>query len=410
MSLTTLTNKRLLAVLFLGFSSGLPLALIGSTLQAWFTEANIDLVMIGSVSLLGIPYTFKFLWAPLMDYFSIPFLGKRRGWILLTQAGLAISLLVLSYMQPEVHTMTMMIIALIVAFFSASQDIAIDAYRTDVLEANERGLGAAYFVFAYRVAVLFSGGLGLVFAHYFGWQVTYQIMAALILVAMIPAYKAPLLPDLKVANNIFQTVTAALQDLLQRERILLLILFIIFYKFGSALAMSLMTTFLLKGLGFTLTEVGLAYKTASFAGAILGAFVGGIILLRWNIYCALLYFGLAQAFSILTLVALAIVGRDFALMTATIFIENFCSGMSTAAFFAFLMSLCNHHYTASQFALLSAIDSIGRVFLGPVAGYMVASFGWTQLYIASFLLCFPGIVLLILLKDKVVAHAHATAN
>lgn len=409
MSSKMLINMRLLAVLCLGFASGLPLALVGSTLQAWFTEASIDLVTIGALSLLGIPYTLKFLWAPLMDHYRLPW-GKRRGWILAMQLGVIITLIALANMDPTVEAGTMAIIALAVAFFSASQDVAITAYQTDILTSEERGLGAAYYVFAYRVAVLISGGLALVFAEYLGWKLTYELMAFLMLLSMLVTYKAPQVTELATSQNIFQTILGSLNDLLQRERIIWLLLFIVFYKFGDALALTLMTNFLLHGLGFSLTEVGLAYKVVSFIATVLGAFVGGIFLTRWNIYRALLVFGLAQMFSNLMFVALAMVGKHFTLMTASIFIENFCSGLSTAALLAFMMSLCNHRYTASQFALLSAVASLGRVFLGPVAGVMVEHIGWVQFYIWSVILCSPGIIFLMFLKEKVSSYAPAIAE
>lgn len=414
MSTTTtriLINPRLLAILILGFASGLPLSLTGATLQAWFTEAHVSLKAIGALSLIGIPYTLKFLWAPLMDHYGISSLGKRKSWILLMQFALVLALLLLAQMDPTYQASRIGMIALMIAFFSASQDISINAYTTDVLIPEERGLGAAYTVFAYRVALLISGGLALVIADYIGWKRTYELMALLMLLAMIPTFLAPRVHAVtSSARNLYQTTLHALTDLLQREKIVLLLFFIMFYKFGDALALSLITNFLLHGLGFSLTEVGLAYKVVSFVAMILGGFAGGILLTRWNIYQALLCFGIAQAFSNLTFALLALVGKHFALMATSVFIENFCSGLSTAALLAFMMSLCNHRYTASQFALLSAVASLGRVFLGPVAALMVENAGWVQYYIWSFVLCFPGIVLLIFLKDEVLYHVHATAD
>jgi len=404
-----LMNKRLFAVLLLGFSSGLPLALTSTTLQAWFTQAHINLVTIGALSLIGIPYTLKFLWSPFMDYYGLSKLGKRRTWILLTQAGLVITLLLLAQMDPSTEAMSMSWIALTIAFFSASQDISITAYQTDILEEKERGLGAAYYVFAYRVALLLSGGIALIFADYFGFKLTYQIMALLVFLSMIAAYVAPRAVELPMrATSLFQSTVDSVKDFFTREKMVWLLLFIVFYKFGDALALSLMTNFLLQGLGFTLTEVGLAYKIVSFVATILGAFFGGILLTKWNIYRALLLFGLAQAFSNLLFALLAIVGKHFVLMSFSIFIENFCSGLSTAALLAFMMSLCNHRYTASQFALLSALASLGRVFLGPLAAVLVQNIGWTSFYVVSFVACFPGIIFLLFLKEKGSTHAHAT--
>lgn len=396
-----LINHRLFAILVLGFASGLPLSLTGATLQAWFTEANVSLKAIGTLSLLGIPYTLKFLWAPLMDYYGFSLLGKRKGWILLTQLALVILLLCLSRMNPAYQTGMIGILALLIAFFSASQDISINAYTTDVLHPEERGLGAAYTVFAYRVAILVSGGLALVFADYFGWQHTYEFMAFLMLLGMLPTYFAPRPAEAQfTGSNLYQTTLSAILDFAKRDQILLVLLFIFLYKFGDALALSLITNFLLHGLGFTLTEVGLAYKIVSFIAMILGGFFGGMIMTRWNIYSALLLFGVAQAFSNLTFAILAYAGKNFSLMIAAVFTENFCSGLSTAALFAFMMSLCDHRFTASQFAILSAIASLGRVFLGPIAALMVENLGWSQYFVWSFLLCLPGIFILTLLKKN----------
>lgn len=412
--MSTITPRRrfytpLLAILALGFSSGLPFNLVGSTLQAWFTEANISLTTIGALSLVGIPYTLKFLWAPIMDHYSVPILGKRRGWIWLMQIGLVITLFIMAQLNPANQAIQISLIALVVAFFSASQDISITAYQTDVLAPEERGLGVACYIFTYRVAILISGGLTLILANYIGWKLVYEIMAGLILLSMIPTLKAPHVNEIATtSNNLFETTWLALTDLMQREKVISLFLFIMLYKMGDALALQLMTNFLLHGLGFSLVEVGLAYKVVSFVATVLGAFVGGIFLARWNIYRALLVFGFAQAFSNLMFVLLALVGKDFSLMAISMAIENFCSGLSTAALFAFLMSLCNHRYSASQYALLSAIASLGRVFLGPVAAFMVEHLGWVQFYVWSFVACFPGIIILVLLKDRVLNYAPAT--
>ena len=407
---TILINARLLAILSMGFASGLPLALTGSTLQAWFTEANISLVTIGALTLLGIPYTLKFIWAPLMDQFLLPKLGKRRGWVLIAQAGLVITLLILANMQPSTQAWWMGIVALSIAFFSASQDIAVDAYRTDMLPVEERGLGAAYYIFAYRMALLLASGLSLVLADYIGWRATYEMMALLMLFSMLGTFFAPKPIEATPAANVLITIKQAFYDLLNREKIILLLLFIVFYKFGDAMALSLMTNFLLHGLGFTLIEVGLAYKSVSIIATILGAFIGGLILTRCHIYWSLLVFGLLQAISNFLFVLLAMIGKNFSFMVFSLFTENFCSGLSTAAFLAFLMSLCNRKFTATQYALFSAIAALGRVFVGPIAGILVENLGWVQFYTWAFLLSFPGIFILFLLRNRVLSHAHVVLD
>jgi len=406
-----LINGRLLSILLLGFSAGLPLSLTSTTLQAWFTEANADLKAIGALSLIGLPYILKFLWAPLMDYFSLPGLGLRRGWIICMQACLVLSFLLLAQLHPETQGSQIYCLAILIAFWSASQDIAIDAYRTDILHPEERGLGASYYVFTYRVALLFSGGAALVFADYWGFKVTYEIMALVTALLMVITLKIPTPVVLKIKDkDVFQSIFAAIQDLLRRDRVIFILLFLIFYKVGDALASQLMTNFLLKGLGFSLTEVGSAYKIVSFMAAVLGGFAGGILLTRWNLYRALLIFGIMQAFSTLAFALLAMLAKQFTLMMVVIFVENFCSGLSTAALLAFMMSLCNHHYTASQFALLSAIASLGRVFLGPLAAFLVQNLGWVEFFVWSFMLSFPGILFLLFLKTEVSAYAPAAAT
>lgn len=402
-------NTRLLAVLALGFSSGLPLALTGTTLQAWYTSANVDLKTIGALSLIGLPYTLKFLWAPLMDYYGLSPLGKRKSWILLTQFLLFLSVLILSKMNPAAQAGGIGLMAFAIAFFSASQDISINAYTTNVLYPQERGLGAAYTTLAYRIAMLVSGGLALIFADYLGWEKTYEIMAVIMLFTMLPAYLAPDVVDAEMkAESLYAATKQALLEMFKRDKIILILLLIIFYKFGDALALSLISNFLLHGLGFSLTEVGVAYKMVSIVAMIIGGLAGGFFLMRWNIYYALLVFAIAQAVSNLMFAVLAFIGKHFLFMTLSVFIENFCSGLSTAALVAFIMSLCDSRYTATQFALLTAIAAVGRVFLGPIAALMVEHLGWMQFFIWSFLFCFPGIAMLVLLKDEVVCHVQTT--
>lgn len=401
-------NPRILTVLFLAFSSGLPLALTASTLQAWFTQAGVGLAAIGALTLVGVPYNFKFIWAPIMDRFVPPWWGRRRGWICLTQLGLCLTLFMLANLNPAVSPMLMGSLALFIAFLSASQDIAIDAYRADILLPEERGLGAAVTIFAARIAMLIAGGLALVIADHFGWRLTYELMAVLIAISIVATYFGPETEQhIKAPKNFMAAVVEPFKDLLRRESIGIILLFVIFYKIGDALALSLMSNFLLHGLGFSLTDVGIAYKTFGLFATILGAFAGGMWMTRLNLYWALLLFGLAQAFSNLLFMLLAYAGKSYLLMTSAIFIESFCSGMSTAALLAFLMSLCHQQYSATQYAFLSALFSIGRVFLGPVAAYMVAHLGWMNFYFWSFVICFPGIMLLVWLRGKVNFNVEA---
>ena len=399
-------NRRLAAVLFLSFSSGLPLSLTSSTLQAWFTQAGINIVTIGALSLAGLPYVWKFLWSPVMDRFVPPLLGRRRGWILVTQLFLCVTILILGNMNPNLESGMMGLMALVIAFISASQDIAFDAYRTDVLLPEERGVGAAITIFGFRIAVLLSGGLALILADHFGWRVTYELMAVLLASITIATFLAPEPQELPPPKNFVAALVEPFTDLFKREAIVYILLFVVFYKLGDALTGALMSNFLLSGLGFSLTDVGLAYKTIGLVATILGAFAGGVWMPRLGLYRSLLVFGLIQAFSNLTFVLLAMAGKSYIFMVFTIFADSFCGGMSTAAFVAFIMALCNHRYSATQYACLSALAAIGRVFLGPMAGMMVEHMGWTSFYAWAFLLSFPGLILLTLIRKEVVFNAE----
>lgn len=400
-------DRSILAVFLLGFSAGLPLALTGSTLQAWLTQSGVNVVAIGAFSLVGVPYVWKVLWAPVLDRFIPPLWGRRRGWILVTQLGLCAALFILAQLDPQAQPAWIGVLALAIAFISASQDIAIDAYRTDILLPEQRGLGAAAYIFSYRMAMLISGGLALVVADHVGWRITYEIMAFLLGLSILFTYFAPEISvSIQAPKTFVDAVIKPLANLFKRDRVVVIMLFILFYKFGDAVALALMSNFLLKGIGFSLTAIGVAYKTFGLLATIIGAFVGGALLTRLSLFRALLLFGMLQAFSNLMFMFLALAGKSYFLMVTSIFIEAFCSGMGTAAFMAFLMALCDHRYTATQFACLSGIAAIGRVFIGPLAGVMALHLGWVSYFGWSFILSFPGIFLLFALRDRVRLHAE----
>jgi len=266
-----ITNRRIQTVLLLGFSSGLPLALTGSSLQAWFTQSGVDLLTIGSLTLLGLPYVWKFLWAPLLDKFVPPLLGRRRGWILLTQLGLCIAIVIMAHLNPLKQPSMIGFIALIIAFISATQDIATDAYRTDILHPDERGLGAAAVTMGFRIAMLVSGGLALVMADHLGWQVTFEMIAGLIGLSIIATWFAPNEPPCVTPTQSLATfIIQPFKDLLSRDKIAYILLFVMIYKLGDALALALMSNFLLGELGFTLTDVGIAFKTFGLIATLMG--------------------------------------------------------------------------------------------------------------------------------------------
>ncbi|MBY0544211.1 MAG: MFS transporter [Gammaproteobacteria bacterium] len=398
----TYFNRRLLAVMLLGFSSGLPMALTGTALQAWFTISGISIIHIGFLALLGQPYVFKFLWAPFLDRFALPFLGRRRGWIACMQVAIAVMIFLMSSQNPLLHPVFLALMGLLLALFSATQDIAFNAYQTEILHEKERGLGAAYGVSGYRIAMLISGAFSFVLADNVGWQTTYEIMAAFMLVGACGVLIAP---ESKNSSYIPKSLKAAivepLAEFLSRDSAKLLLLLIVLYKLSDAFALTLSSTFFIRGLGFTQTEVGLMMKGVGLAASIIGVLLGGSLMLRMGLYFSLFWFGLLQAISNLAFMVLAMCGKSLVMMGVAIFIEQACSGMGTAAFVAFLMSLCDKRYTATQYALLSALAAIGRVFVGPLAGIMVAHIGWAQFYLWSFIIALPSLGLLWVLRGRV---------
>jgi PAT family beta-lactamase induction signal transducer AmpG len=408
--LDVLRSPRLAVILVLSFSSGLPLALTGSTLQAWLTVAGIDIQTIAWFSWIGIPYLLKFLWSPLVDRFIPPFLGRRRGWMLLTQIGLVLGIAAMGTASPDDTLWLLGALALWVAFASATQDIVVDAYRADLLPAKERGLGAAVSVLGYRIAMLVSGGLALILADQFGWRATYFLMAALMAIGIVASFVAPE-PETPAdtPRSLRDAVILPLADFFSRPGALGLLALIMLYKFGDALAGTLTTAFLIRGAGFSLTDVGLVNKWLGFASLVLGGLLGGALLVQMSLVRALLLFGALQAVSNLSFAVLAWAGKSYPLLVFTVAFENLASGMGTAAFVAFAMALCNHRFSATQYALLSALASLGRVLFGPTTGELVARMGWAEFFVLTFFAALPGLWLVWLRREEITAIERAPA-
>jgi len=404
-------NRRIGAMLALGFASGLPLALTSGTLQAWMTVEGLDIKTIGFFSLVGQAYIFKFLWAPLMDRYTPPLLGRRRGWLLLTQLGLVLGIAAMAFCPPREALWALAGLAALVAFLSASQDIVFDAYSTDVLEPAERGVGAAVKVLGYRLAMLVSGGLALWLAdRVLGWPQMYLLMAALMAAGMLTLLWAPE-PDVpaRAPHSLEAAVLGPLRDFFGREGAWWLLLLIVLYKLGDAFAGALSTTFLIRGVGFSAGEVGLVNKTLGLAATIIGALFGGTLMVRLGLYRSLLLFGVMQAVSNLGYWVLAVTPAHLWTMGAAIGIENLCGGMGTAAFVALLMALCNRSFSATQYALLSALASVGRVYVGPSSGYLVEAWGWAPFYLGTVAISLPGVLLLRAMRGTI-NHYEAQAR
>ncbi|AAO89755.1 AmpG family muropeptide MFS transporter [Coxiella burnetii] len=397
-----LFNRRVMTVLFLSFSSTLPLVLLTGTLQAWYTAAGVSLMVIGSLSLLQYAYLVKFVWAPFMDRYAPLGLGRRRSWILLTQISLAGALAVMAFMNPAYHPWELFWLSAVVAFISASQDVVIDGYRVDVLRQKERGFGVAVTTVGGRMAMLVGGGLALILAADYGWRATYLTMALLMLIQIIPTLTAPN-PEKPVYPpvTLHAAVVAPFRELLTRKHIVMILLLVLIYKFGDALALALNTTFLMRGVGFTLLELGYSYKLTSVIASLLGGFAGGFFMPRLGLYRSLMVFGFLQTVTNLSFMVLALVGKNFPVMIGSIFSDYFCGGLSTAAFVAFLIALCKREYSATQYAILSALMAVSRVVIGPVAAYLVKHMGWAPFYLITFFAGFPALLILRWLRDRI---------
>jgi PAT family beta-lactamase induction signal transducer AmpG len=375
----------------LGFASGLPLALTAGTLQAWLTVEGVDLKTIGIFTLVGLPYTLKFLWAPFMDRIVPPWLGRRRGWMLLTQLCVALGLALMAMTNPRTHPEWLAAYAVLVAFLSASLDIVFDAYRTDTLQPHERGLGAAVWVNGYRIALLVAGAGALWLADSVGWQTTYLAMAAVMLAGAAIIILSP--EPTRLADppkSLGEAVGAPLREFFSRPQAVGFLAVIVLYKLGDAFASSLQTSFLIGGMGFSATEVG-AVKGLGIFATLFGALLGGVMMTRTSLVPSLLLFGLLQAVSNLGFAVLAAAGKSTAILTAAVVIENVTGGMGTAAFVALVMSLCDPRYTATQFALLSSLEALGRVFAGRPSAGLVDMMGWAQFFVVTLVVALPGL-------------------
>lgn len=385
------------ALLFLGFSSGLPLFLTSKTLQAWMTVEGVNLRSIGLFSLVGLPYSLKFIWSPLLDRFVPPFLGRRRGWLVLTQGALLLAIAAMALQQPRQALQFLAINALLIAFFSATQDIAADAYRTDVLEEREMGAGAAVFVLGYRVALLATGALALILADQIPWPTVYLLMSLLMAVGLLSSFWAPEPSEQeRPPESLSDAVVLPFAEFFQRSgfiRAVFMLVFIVLYKLGDALVNNMSTPFLLKT-GFTQTDIGAIQGGMGLVATIIGTLAGGAILSKIGINRSLWVFGALQAVSNLAYLVLAQVGKSYPFLVLTINIENFCAGLGTAAFVAFLMSLCNQRFSATQYALLSSLMAVSRDILVAPAGGLAEATGWPLFFLLSIVAAIPGLLLL----------------
>jgi PAT family beta-lactamase induction signal transducer AmpG len=399
-----LSNARVSAALTLGFASGLPFNLPQSTLQAWLASLDVDLKTIGWLTLVGLPYAFKFLWAPLLDRFVPPFLGRRRGWIVLLQGALALVIAALGLRPPNEAIYAVAVLALLLSFLSASQDVVIDAYRTDTLRPVERGLGSSAVQLGWRLASLVSGAVALVLSKFIGWRDTYFLMALLMAATVVLTLFAPE-PERRVMppRTLRAAVLEPLGELLARPGALALVGLVVLYKVGDAAALSLSTAFLIKGVGFTAEQVGAVAKTTSLAAILVGTVIGGLVFARLGLYRSMMIFGVLQAATNLLYSWLAVTGHSMPVMIVAVGVDNLAGAMGATVFGAFIMALCDPRFSAFQFAILSSLSATARSVMGPIAAAIVGTIGWPRFFVVTFLAASPGLIALWWLRGRLTA-------
>lgn len=389
-------NRRMLICIFTGFTSGLPLYILISLIPAWLRKEGFDLSTIGLFAIIQFPYTWKFVWAPFMDRYVPPFLGRRRGWLLITQVVLLIIITLFGMFNPHQSIWVIATLSAAVAFFSASQDIVIDAYRRELLPDTELGLGNSIHVNAYRISGLIPGSLSLILADHLPWNTVFQITGLFMLVGicMTLAIKeaSQTVPPLALKAAIVEPF----QEFIGRKGIasaLLILAFMFLYKIGDNMATALATPFYID-MGFTMTEIGLIAKNAALWPAIIGGMLGGLLMVKIGINRALWLFGIVQLVTIIGFVILSQVGNDKIVLAIVISLEYLGVGLGASAFTAFIARSTHPKYTATQFALFTAFMAVPRTFANASVGFIVDAIGWTNFFIFCAITAIPGMLLL----------------
>jgi PAT family beta-lactamase induction signal transducer AmpG len=388
-------SRRMLVAFIMGFACGIPLLLTMSVLQAWMKDRGVDLTVIGMMSLVGLPYTLKFLWAPIMDRYTLPFLGRRRGWLLMAQIALTASIAGLGQSDPAQHPWMVAFAAFLVTFFSASQDIVVDAYRREDLSDEELGLGSSLYINGYRVGMLLASGGGLIMADYMTFSTVYLVLSACMLPGIVTTLLAPE-PETPAGKpvNMREAVIDPLVEYFSRSGALWILAFILLYKVGDTMASAITTPFYLD-IGFSKSEIGAVVKLFGFWATIAGGLAGGIMMIRLGINRSLWVFGVLQAASTACFALLARVGYSIPLLSSVIAFENLSSGMGTAAYAAFMASITNKKFTATQYALLTSLMGVPRVLAAAPTGFLAKNIGWEIFFISCALIAIPGMLLLL---------------
>lgn len=401
-------NRRMAVLLGLGFASGLPSAskLLGDTLKAWGNSLHVDIKTIGLLSLVPIPFSFKFLWAPVVDRYLPPVLTRRRGWLLLFQLVLVVGIAAMGLLGPTREGQPLqpwVVMAVLVAFFAASQDVVADAYRTDVLPAQERGAGAAMFVNGFRIAMLVTGGLAMLLAEHMSWRYVYLILAACMLIGVAATLLAPESDADYRPASFLEAVYLPVRDFLVRQRWwgIAILFFIVLFKLPDAAANAMVQTFLQNEMGFELNQIALVREVMGLLAALVGALAGGAVMARMRLIPALVLLGVLQALSNAGYCLLAFTGPRWEIFAGVVVVENFCAGMVGAGFVAFLMSLCNRRYSATQYALFTSLSFFTGAIVGAVTGYLVEEWGYLRFFAYTIFTGAPGVLFLVLMRSTV---------
>jgi PAT family beta-lactamase induction signal transducer AmpG len=405
-------DRRVLIVLAMGFSSGLPLALTGATLSYWLSNVGVSKTDIGLFALVGLAYNLKFLWSPLFDNVVAPWLGRRlgrrRAWGILTQIGLVGALLATGASDPAISPLTTALCAVMVAFFSASQDIVIDAYRVEILDESQQGAGAAVTQYGYRIGLLAAGAGALYLSTALPWFGVYAVMAGLAALGIVvflvsPEPKSPAAPaahGATPADRLREAIIGPFVDFSRRSGWPLVLAFVVLFKLGDALAGVMATPFYVE-MGFSAPEIANISKIFGLAATVIGIFCGGLLVAQMPLAHALLISGVLQLASNWMFAVQATLGHDVGFLTLTIFTENFTGGIGSAAFVAYLSSLCSLRYTATHYALLSSLAAVGRTVLSSGGGWLADHLDWVTFFLATSVAAVPGLLLLVYLMRTV---------
>ena len=393
----------------IGLASGLPYMLSQGSLQTWMTVEGVSLKTVGLFAWVGLPYSFKFLWAPFLDRYQLPWFGRRRGWMLLAQALMMVGIVALGLAGGRASAVTVAALAVVLAFCSASFDVVADAHRTDLLPEAERAAGTAMFVTGYRIALFLTNGLALILADHLPWRVLYFGFAALVGSTMWATWKAPEPNAVAAPNTLADAVVDPMVDFFTRRGAWLAAVFVILYRVGDSVATTMVTPFLLRTVGFTQTEVGSLNKVFGSLATIAGALLGGAVIARAGLRKPLVLFGGLAALTNVLYALLAYTGKSYSMLAVAVALDNLAGGMSSAAFVAFLMSLCAAKYSATQYALLTSLSTIGGRFLSGFSGVLAASVGWGAFFLLTASFIVPALWVLAILPKTIEAKSTPPA-